>query len=433
MGRTLTLRTADNQLVSLKAEEAAAGRLGYAYATTLHRSQGATTTRAHLFADGGGRELAYVAMSRAREGTHVWTVADGVGQAREDLVWEWASERRPTWAIDTGLPDPDQVDRETMAALAVTDRARVIALAGGQARLEAEALRSALPSDPAPKLDAAAAQLVRLRQGRAELEAGTGAHRRTPAGRAVSELRNARAKLRTAEDTAKHGRSWRDRHAARRMLPALTETANDARHDWDALVVPALQRLDVELAKVEAAVGQLTAAAQGHREVFEEPAHRWLEAASTYGALARGLDAYRDQLDGVCRAPVSERAAPARLGISSRCSPLAADGYPKIPLKAWRELRVKANSAPTTKFTPEVVSALMTMASPESAASNVVRPLRRVGLIDSDGQLTSRGHKWRLDASYPEACQEILDEVYPPDLLALTDDSGSPDPQRVLT
>lgn len=79
-------------MVHLGAEEAAADRLSYAYATTVHRSQGATTARAHLFADGGGRELAYVAMSRAREATHVWTVADDLGQAREDLVRDWSTE-----------------------------------------------------------------------------------------------------------------------------------------------------------------------------------------------------------------------------------------------------------------------------------------------------------------------------------------------------
>lgn len=34
--------------------------------------QGATVDRAHVFADGGGRELAYVAMSRARESSQVY-------------------------------------------------------------------------------------------------------------------------------------------------------------------------------------------------------------------------------------------------------------------------------------------------------------------------------------------------------------------------
>jgi hypothetical protein len=59
--------------------------------------------------------------------------------------------------------------------------------------------------------------------------------------------------------------------------------------------------------------------------------------------------------------------------------------------------------------------------------------MRRVGLIDDDGALTERGNKWRVDASYSEACQEILDEVYPADLAALMDDSGAADPQAVKT
>ena len=84
-------------------------------------------------------------------------------------------------------------------------------------------------------------------------------------------------------------------------------------------------------------------------------------------------------------------------------------------------------SAPTTKFTPEVVAALAGMSSPGSAANNVVGPMRRLGLLDKEGALTARGNKWRVDSSYAEACQEILDDVYPPDLAALTDDAGAPD------
>ncbi len=112
---------------------------------------------------------------------------------------------------------------------------------------------------------------------------------------------------------------------------------------------------------------------------------------------------------------------------------MATNGYPKIPLKAWRVLRSRATSAPSTRFTPSTVAALMGMASPESAATNTVGPMRRVGLIADDGSLTPRGQKWRVDASYAEACQEILDEIYPSDLVALTDSSGEPDPQRVRT
>lgn len=110
---------------------------------------------------------------------------------------------------------------------------------------------------------------------------------------------------------------------------------------------------------------------------------------------------------------------------------MASNGYPKVTAKAWRALRSRAAAAPSTKFIPSTVATLMGMASPESARANTVRPMRKLGLIDDDGALTERGNKWRVDASYADACQEILEEVYPSDLLALTDSSGEPDGERV--
>ena len=112
---------------------------------------------------------------------------------------------------------------------------------------------------------------------------------------------------------------------------------------------------------------------------------------------------------------------------------MASNGYPKFTAKAWRTLRTRAATAPSTRFTPSTVAALMGMASPESARDNTVSPMRKLGLIEEDGALTARGNKWRVDASYADACQEILDEVYPDDLLALTDGSGAPDPHQVKT
>lgn len=112
---------------------------------------------------------------------------------------------------------------------------------------------------------------------------------------------------------------------------------------------------------------------------------------------------------------------------------MTSNGYPKLTLKAWRVLRSRAAAAPSTKFTPATVAAVMGMASPRSASNNTVLPMRRLGLIDDDGALTARGNKWRIDASYVEACQEILDEVYPPDLPALTDVLGAPDQKQLKT
>ena len=55
---TVMLRTGDGRQIALGGGQLGADRLGHAYATTVHRFQGSTVERAHLFADGGGRELA---------------------------------------------------------------------------------------------------------------------------------------------------------------------------------------------------------------------------------------------------------------------------------------------------------------------------------------------------------------------------------------
>ena len=44
-------------------------------------------------------------MSRARASAQVHVVADNIGQAVEDLSWDWGRERRQFWAIDTGTPE----------------------------------------------------------------------------------------------------------------------------------------------------------------------------------------------------------------------------------------------------------------------------------------------------------------------------------------
>jgi len=106
---------------------------------------------------------------------------------------------------------------------------------------------------------------------------------------------------------------------------------------------------------------------------------------------------------------------------------------PKVPVKAWTVIRARAVAAPSTKFTPAAVAALLDMSSPKSAGDNIVYPLRRLGLLTEEDALTERGNKWRIDSTYADACQEILDEIYPDDLAALTNDDGSPDKARVTT
>lgn len=85
--------------------------LDLGYATTVHRAQGSTCDRAHMLADGGGRELSYVGMSRAREQSIAYLVADTVDQAVEDLTVAWRRDAREVWTHDSDhqLWDAEQV------------------------------------------------------------------------------------------------------------------------------------------------------------------------------------------------------------------------------------------------------------------------------------------------------------------------------------
>jgi hypothetical protein len=55
---------------------------------------------AHVLDDAGGRELAYVAMSRARHASHVYVTAPDLSEASQRLAWSWDDERRQQWVAD---------------------------------------------------------------------------------------------------------------------------------------------------------------------------------------------------------------------------------------------------------------------------------------------------------------------------------------------
>jgi hypothetical protein len=147
----LTLSMDDGSIHTLGREEAGADRLAHGYATTVHRSQGATFDTAHLFADGGGRELGYVGMSRAKASSRVYVVADNVGQAVEDLSWDWGRERRQLWAIDSGTPEA-ATGRHPLEVEADNQVPAVLRAVLGRARLKAE--RAAVASLASNGLDA---------------------------------------------------------------------------------------------------------------------------------------------------------------------------------------------------------------------------------------------------------------------------------------
>ncbi len=192
----LTARMDDGRVQAFGPEDLAPDRLAHGYALTVHRSQGATVDTAHRFEDGGGRELAYVGMSRARERSVAYVVADDVDQAREDLVRDWSAQRRQRWAIDSGTPatHPLAVERDEAAPAELRTSLK-------RARLGAErhAVAAAIPADASSELLGVEIDLAAAEQAGKDLRAGRGRYERTDIGRAAAELMTARINRAHAE------------------------------------------------------------------------------------------------------------------------------------------------------------------------------------------------------------------------------------------
>ncbi len=165
----LTARTVDGRTLHFGPEDIGADRLAHGYAMTAHRAQGATVDTAHVLDDGGGRELAYVAMSRAREASHVYVTASTVQDAAARLAWSWDDQRRHQWALDQARAAQAVADlRDERGHLIAGIRPDVSAqLAGARAELT---LSEANISGP---LDCSGTLMARI----SELEAAAAARR----------------------------------------------------------------------------------------------------------------------------------------------------------------------------------------------------------------------------------------------------------------
>jgi hypothetical protein len=295
----LTLRTDDGQPVHLSMAEAGADRLGYGYATTVHRGQGSTTDRAHLFADGGGRELAYVAMSRARQSTQVWAVADDLPQAVDDLRRDWSTVRTPTWAIDTALPNPAALTPERAQARPSDQQARLAAVLHAETALAGNAIVGIGLPDRAATLGQAEIALAQARKARADLDTGRGVWQNTEAGQAVHDLTQARHALEQAERAADQGVRWRDRHAARKEAGESGQRELDARQRWDAHVAPAITRLDQEIALHQTTLDRAANRFERRRAAGQAVIDDGLQQQRHSKNLAQRVRGQRDHLDGL--------------------------------------------------------------------------------------------------------------------------------------
>lgn len=97
--------------------------------------------------------------------------------------------------------------------------------------------------------------------------------------------------------------------------------------------------------------------------------------------------------------------------------------YPMISEKNWWTIRDKFKSTVPSVVSPNYIKTLLTMSSDNSANSNVINPLKRLGLIDDENKPTSLANDWRLDNKYAEVCKTLVKNVYPTELLDLFPDT----------
>jgi len=281
---TLVVRMDDGRLQPFAPADTGAERLAHAYAVTAHRSQGATVEAAHAFEDGGGRELGYVKMSRARGTSTVYAVADSPAQAAEDLAREWSSERRQLWAIDSGTPARTAAEVEASPAAPAPMRA---ALRHARLLAQRDAIAAAMPPDVRPQLRDATDERDRLRRALHELDEGDawGTWQGTPIGEAANAWKAVHYERTAAEANAavaplhrRPGLARKARRAAEREAPVAEAYA--------ALTAPERRRLGQELEGVEHRVQGLEAEAAERR--------RWLREHPEAGRRLAALDVELD-------------------------------------------------------------------------------------------------------------------------------------------
>ncbi len=93
--------------------------------------------------------------------------------------------------------------------------------------------------------------------------------------------------------------------------------------------------------------------------------------------------------------------------------------YPSISEKNWWVLRDKFKSSLPAVVSATYVKTLLTLGSEDSAKNNVIFPLKRLGLIDENYKPTQLANDWRLDDKYKSACDVMIKNIYPQELLDL--------------
>jgi hypothetical protein len=246
--QTLTAITLDGRQLQMGLDDIGADRLAYGYAITAHRAQGTTVEVAHVLDDGGGRELAYVAMSRARNASYVYTTAPDLDQAAQRLTWSWDDERRQQWAID-----------QARAAQRLDEL-----------RAEHQQLIGRIPPDVTDQFAHVHEQQAVLEKDLADLRTGAGRWANTPVRTSYEDLQLAR---RAHEENLRrvqgpHG-GLLARHRSRDDLKTSAARLQAAECAWQCTTEPHARLLEGEGSRFATQIGELEDAQQARAEFIK--------------------------------------------------------------------------------------------------------------------------------------------------------------------
>jgi conjugative relaxase-like TrwC/TraI family protein len=237
----LTAVTPDGLQLQMGPDDIGADRLAHGYAITAHRAQGATVDVAHVLDDGGGRELAYVAMSRAREASHVYVTAANQHQAAERLTWAWEQQRRQHWITDQAPGEP------TIAELVAEHRR----------------LTATIPPDDTDQLAHLRHQITRLEQDRGDLLAATGRWAESAVRHAYQTLQDTqRRHHHDTQRVAEPHLGLLARRRARHAEQASAVTVTQASTVWEQTIEPHTVELVQQIQQLERVARQHEAAQQ---------------------------------------------------------------------------------------------------------------------------------------------------------------------------
>lgn len=95
--------------------------------------------------------------------------------------------------------------------------------------------------------------------------------------------------------------------------------------------------------------------------------------------------------------------------------------FPKIASANWWALREQFKKKVPATVGPSYLSSVLGEMSDSSAKSNLITPLRKVGLLDDEGRPTDLAFDWRDDDKYPAVCKKILESCYPEEVRDIFD------------